>query len=460
MKKMLVSRGKSQTFYVTAIALLALLSPAHALTMAGDVPACGLAANQLFAAAPTTDLCAGGLPTAPKRAHAAAPWTWECRASTTTGPVIPMIDMTAGGIKTAIIKTAPTIKTTAPTKSAPIAETGSSVRCQAIYVATPPKIAASGIPSPYAAAANKAKKRPLAGPIYLRTGDILDGVEVTSLSGPCVIILSGNKNITIKNSTIGPCRDLDKPADGIVSLNNTTNIRVERNVIHGVSRGAYFYMAQNPIIFNQNYVYDVQGPFPAGNMVQFHTVKGGTAPSKILCNVSDQIGSPKQAVEDHISLWLSKGLDTKPNEIAYNRIRGGTAQSGAGINPADGGGGNVRVHHNTIVNQGNVGTGIPSGENVIVEDNRVYADGQASLSGVGIGVRNNYPDQACRNNALRRNRVYSIDSAWYNPPRPNHYWTDGSCSSTELTSNIWGDRSLNAAIFNDEPAACAALPKK
>ena len=94
---------------------------------------------------------------------------------------------------------------------------------------------------------------------------------------------------------------------------------------------------------------------------------------------------------------------------------------------ADGGGGNFWAHDNTVVNVGNTGIGIVSGENCTIENNRIFGDGITSPSGVGIYVRNYYPGTVCKNNTIKNNKVFTWDSAWRSPPIISNYGSDGTC---------------------------------
>jgi hypothetical protein len=79
---------------------------------------------------------------------------------------------------------------------------------------------------------------------------------------------------------------------------------------------------------------------------------------------------------------------TAPIEIAYNRIRGGHSVNGSGIMTGDssaaGAGGGIYVHDNTVVDVANTGIGVAGGENIRIENNRVYISGQYGPSRIGM----------------------------------------------------------------------------
>jgi hypothetical protein len=128
-------------------------------------------------------------------------------------------------------------------------------------------------------------------------------------------------------------------------------------------------------------------------------------------------------------MWLSNGLFTNKTEIAYNRIRGGISKSGSAMQIADGGGGNAWSHDNTVVNVGGGGIGIASGENSVIENNRIFSDPMTNpASAVGIYVKNYYAStSACRNNTIKNNKVFTYNNAWLPSGSIENYGTDHSC---------------------------------
>lgn len=295
---------------------------------------------------------------------------------------------------------------------------------------------------------------PVVGAIVARSGQVIEGLHVTTASGPCIVVPAGVTDVTIRNNEIGPCGVAgDLNTYGVSIGSGASRISIQRNLIHDVSTGVFAYLAKHPIIVDRNHVTNIRGPFYRGQMVQFDGVSSGSAGSRITCNVSDVQGAAYDNVEDHISMHNSPGLPGDRTEIAYNRIRGGKSKSGSGMMIGDGpaGGGHVWAHDNVIVNIGNVGMGIAGGNAVTFENNRIFNDGKTSLSGAGITVRN-YTSLSCQGHLVRRNRVFSIDVAW-SPGVQNPYWEPGQCGIT-LEGNVFPDATLTAAIFDEVPAAC------
>lgn len=167
-------------------------------------------------------------------------------------------------------------------------------------------------------------KAPLipSGPITATSGQTITGRRITSSSGPCVKVAPGAVNVRIVGNDIGPCgRGVDDV--GVLVQARATQVTISKNSIHNVSSGALVADAYNPIVFSYNTVYDVRGPFPRGQMVQFAGVSGAGGQSKIIGNTSDkQRATIKTTYEDHINLYKTTGSASYPILVACNKIRG------------------------------------------------------------------------------------------------------------------------------------------
>lgn len=293
------------------------------------------------------------------------------------------------------------------------------------------------------------------GPIVARTGQVIEKMRITSSSGSCITIPAGVNNVIIRDSEIGPCgQPGDTSAKGVDVLAGAYNITVQRNYIHDMATALYAAGARHPIIFDRNNVTNIRGPFPRGQMVQFNSVKSGSSSSKITCNVSDVQNATYRNVEDHINMFDSPGVSsTDRTEIAYNRIRGGhpTSNSGTAIMVGDGSsGGNVSVHHNTVVNVRNVGIGVAGGTNIAVESNRVYMDRSVIYTNVGMYVWSQ-GGGSCSGHSVKGNRAWVASSNGSQNP----WWNGGNCGTVDLLSNLWGDATLNASMFSEVPSQCS-----
>jgi hypothetical protein len=292
------------------------------------------------------------------------------------------------------------------------------------------------------------------GQIVAKSGQVIENVHITTTFGPCVV-LKNVSNVTIRNSEIGPCgAPGNTDSHGIVTI-GASNVTIRSNVIHDVSTGAYITSSSHPIVFEKNYVYNIRGPFPRGQMIQTNGLKGGSGTSRVTCNVSDALPGQRYGVshnlhnvEDHINLYETLGSSSARVEIAYNRVRGGhpTSTSGSGILAGDGqvGSGWIWVHHNIVTNVRNVGMAIAGGSNITLENNRIYQN--AAVIPINVGLyTNNYSANACTNAALLNNRVWTSNN--------NSMWNSGTCATTIKGQNL-NDASLDASIFDDMPEAC------
>jgi hypothetical protein len=342
----------------------------------------------------------------------------------------------------------PTALSGAPSPSAPSPAPGGP--------SPAPATGGSGaIPTPLSIAG-----KPQVGQIRARSGQVIENVHVSNPNGSCIVI-DGVSDVTIRDSEIGPCgSDGDPDAQGI-DIHGAGNIRILRNVIHDVSTGVYAVASSHPIVMDRNYVYNVRGPLPRGQMIQLNGVAGGASGSKVTCNVSDAMpgvryaalhGDTSAGIEDHVNLFSSPGLEGDRTEIAYNRLRGGSkvSTSGSGIMIGDGDGGHVNAHHNTIVDVVNAGAGIAGGVNVSFDDNRIYL---SRNSGVYINVGMYVWGQAgasCAGHTMTNNRVWTLNSLGAQNP----FWDGGNCGAVDLSGNVLGDTSLSPSIFDEVPSAC------
>jgi hypothetical protein len=300
------------------------------------------------------------------------------------------------------------------------------------------------------------------GRIVARDGQIIENVHVSNPSGSCIVV-NGVSNVIIRNSEIGPCgSEGNQNAQG-VEITNASNITIERNVIHDVSSAVYAMDSRHPIVMDRNYVYNVRGPFPRGQMFQMNRVSGGSAPSRVSCNLSDaapgrrygvEHGVTNAGVEDHINLFESPGLPGADTLVAYNRLRGGhkTSRSGSGIMMGDYGGGRITARGNVVVDVANVGIGIAGGSDITVEDNLIYQNRDAGIY-VNLGIMVwSVTGEVCSGttHTVRGNRVWTFNSLG----AQNSFWNAGNCGPVAVSGNTFGDASLGPSLFDQVPAPC------
>jgi len=214
---------------------------------------------------------------------------------------------------------------------------------------------------------------------------ILEGVTVVNPSGDCIVI-EGATNVTIRNSTIGPCV-------GAIGTDN--------------GKAIYALNARDIWITGNHFV-------EAGrNAVQFDKVDGGI----IATNTVDYPQGTTNA-EDLINLFASHNILVDGNVLQG----GGPSTSGSCIMLGDGDGTNQTVINNVCTNPGQVGIGVASGVNIRVEDNTIRSLSYP-WSNVGGYVWNQY-DSVCRDITWRNNVI-----EWYNAAgQRNDFWDGGGCA--------------------------------
>lgn len=327
---------------------------------------------------------------------------------------------------------------------------GQVVLCGTVLLILAPTVWSQPVPT-------SLDKLPKSGPIYAVTGQIIDRLNIINPSGPCVVIQKGVKDVTIKNSQIGPCGVNGVNDYGVIISEGAQNIQIIGNVIHHVATGVKAANALHPIIIQKNFFYNIRGPLWSGQAVQFNGVKGYGGSSKISCNVSDATyGVGPKSYEDHISIYKSDGTSEYPIEITANRIRGGTSRTGSGITVGDKGGGWINVSRNVVVKVANVGISVAGGNHIVIEDNIVDNRGEdsSSLTYLAYSVRALTP---CSNILVRDN--YGIARLWnwkedQGNLVPGYRHGPERCDLVDDVRNYFGDTSIPKNIFDEIPREC------
>jgi hypothetical protein len=307
------------------------------------------------------------------------------------------------------------------------------------------------------------------GTVVAVSGATYSGGHYTSTTGPCFVIGSGVTNVTIQDNEIGPCGSSQVGSLNTEGVQLTTagagNV-IQRNVIHDASTGIFSQEGtQNPLTIDRNFFYNMRGPMWQGQAIQFQKQGQGTlgtTGSKITCNTIDDRYGVNSSVEDHISMYDSRGVsDAQPIVIAYNKIRGALVtqeahQSGSGMMLGDGYAavmGYFWVHHNTVVETNGQGIGIAGGNNIIVEDNQVANNGAAlgTYTGWPYGIQK-FSAPSCTGHIFRRNigqgRLWAYN---HTGETGNGLWSDGQCGytvGTSADSNNWTSPVLPSSIFD------------
>lgn len=292
------------------------------------------------------------------------------------------------------------------------------------------------------------------GRIDARSGQVIEGMHVSNPLGPCIVIGPGVRNVIVRNSRIGPCGPSALDDYGVWIMEGASEITVRDNLITDVGTGVKVWAALSPVVIERNRFERIRGPSWNGQAVQFNNVRGGTAASRVTCNVSDAEAS--SGVEDHISIYMSDGLPGQPIQVAYNRVRGGASKVGSGITVGDHGGSWIHVHDNVVVTVANAGIGVAGGNHIVVERNVVdnRGAGKASLTHMAFYVR---AFHECRQVAVRDNRGIARLWNWLESDGdlvPGYRHGPELCAEVSDSENRFGDTTLSAALFDEVPAPC------
>jgi hypothetical protein len=324
----------------------------------------------------------------------------------------------------------------------------------------------SGVPNP---ATIRSGKSSTTSVVTATSNSTITGLWINHSGGHGIVIPPGVHDVTIINNEIGPIGNANgDPSNyhGIRIGAGCYNITITENVIHDVTSAMTAYQSFNPIVFTKNFCYNIRGPFYAGQMVQFESVKGGSGQSQVKCNIYDGDYGTIRGTEDVISMYDHEGANATNlrTEISYNRIRGVSTppehQNGSGIMVGDGpnGGKNIYAHHNVITQVVNVGMGIAGGSNITFDSNEIYNN--HSRSALGMYVRDNPGNSGgtpspANTHTVSNNRIYCKDFMYQNGVLMNY--EDNSGLAVEV-GNVFGDTSLDTTIFNVAPSECGGTP--
>ena len=262
----------------------------------------------------------------------------------------------------------------------------------------------------------------------------LIGKSFQTLSGPC-LVLSGLKNAIVENVAIGPCAE-----EGLVLI-DSDNVLVRNLTVQNTGGAGIYVRGSKSITISSsnvtdgvtgisvldsqgvnvecNSIRDVRGPIPAGQFIQFDKVTGSE--NSIACNSglnTSGYGRP----EDGISLYKSHGTPQSPIVVTGNLlVGGGPSESGGGIMVGDDGGSDILITGNRLLDPGQYGIGVASGNGISIVDNVVIGK-QQPFTNVGIYVWNQY-SHLCRDIRVSGNVV-----RWRSKTgSPNPWWDGGNC---------------------------------
>jgi len=263
---------------------------------------------------------------------------------------------------------------------------------------------------------------------------IINQLKITNPTGHC-ISLCNCSNITIQNCKLGPSKN-----EGVY-LYNCSNITVINNSMDSIDSGVVADGCTGIKVIN-NDVKNVQGPMPRGQMVQFGNVYG--TGNSISYNVVENIQG-QSFPEDEISLYMSNGTPEDPIKVIGNWIRGGgPSTSGGGIMTGDMGGSYVLVKDNILVNPGQYGITISSGDHIVISNNMIFSE-QKPYSNIGLSAYKQY-DIVTNSNTIMNNEVNFKNKDGV----LNCLWNAGNCGDITGWDTNMHNSNLNASILPDK----------
>jgi hypothetical protein len=322
------------------------------------------------------------------------------------------------------------------------------------------------------------------GPIVIDggSGATITGRRISNAGGPCIVVRNGATNVRIEGNQIGPCaghgieivgsntvavtgNNIAGVGEVGVKIQDSRAVQVRNNFVDGAST-AFRGIRSSQVQLEFNGAINIRGRYPDGQLAQLDNVTG--TGNRVQCNAADlSIGGPDPATttatalirtEDVINTWESKGDPSDPILIAYNRLKGGGSFTGSGIMAGDGGGSNISVIGNRIVDPWNAGIGVAGGSNIRIERNRVFSSLPGLIAGEGFYVRNFSPS-ACSNITHQNNEINWPPTDWSTAGWVQSYWQPaGECSNVSgASTNNLNATALSRAIFTEPIGECRTL---
>lgn len=287
----------------------------------------------------------------------------------------------------------------------------------------------------------------IGGPLSIRleqcTGITIVACELDSIE------LLECKDVTIRNCWI---HDSARVA---VEMGGCTRVTVEGCRIENVVSGVYSAEGQGIRVLG-NFVRNVKGPFPRGQLAQFDKVTGAGNVVRDNYAINER---GKSFPEDVINIYQSTGTADSPILIENNYLTGDPAagsadksENGSGIMLGDGGGAHILCRKNVILSAGQVGLGVAGGTFIRVEDNRILGrKSNVANNGLYVWNQSKLPSHHV---TLIRNRVN-----WVNKDgEDNSWWDGGGVQQLVQSENRFADATLPEAI--PAPPSRAPLPPK
>ena len=240
-----------------------------------------------------------------------------------------------------------------------------------------------------------------------------------------------------------------------VEMGGSSHVTVEGCRIENVASGVYAVDGQGIQVLG-NFVRNVKGPFPRGQMAQFDKVSGANNVIRDNYSINER---GKSRPEDVINIFKSTGTVNSPilvenNYIMGDLVEGSTDKSanGSGIMLGDYGGAHILCRKNVIISAGQVGLGVAGGSFIRVEDNLILGrKSNVSNNGLYVWNQSKLPSDHV---TVVRNRV-----SWVNKDgEENSWWDGGGVKELEQKDNRFADATLVDAL--PTPPSQSPFPPK
>jgi len=183
--------------------------------------------------------------------------------------------------------------------------------------------------------------------------------------GSNAVNLNQCRNLTFRNCVIKNCRGLG------FNLYECQNIQIINCDFENLISAVYAHRCSNITVRNST-CYDIRGPMPRGQFVQFNDCQGGYVGYNVSINRltdSDQ--------EDIVNMYKCFSDANNPTVIEYNYFQGGgPSASGGGIMLGDAGGSHLISRGNILVDVGQYGLAVAGGSRMTHTNNQVYCRSQ------------------------------------------------------------------------------------
>ncbi|MEM9418861.1 MAG: right-handed parallel beta-helix repeat-containing protein [Planctomycetota bacterium] len=250
---------------------------------------------------------------------------------------------------------------------------------------------------------------------------------------------SGVDNLRIYNS------HLHDSENNAVSLDGCHDVVIQGNLIENVATGVYAHQSTAVQVVG-NLCFDVQGPFPRGQLVQFDKVTG--LDNLIMGNIAANRHGQSNP-EDMVNLYQSVGTAESPIRVELNYLAGDPdvgsedkSESGSGIMLGDGGGQHQVCFNNTLINPGQVGIGVAGGGDIQVLNNTIVG-GRSNVANVGLYTWHQYAEANVGPVLVADNRVQWINAKGLSNP----YWNGDGFTKVTRQNNTFGNTDLTTDGF-------------